>query len=101
MLFGNYSCFLPTHSNSSIKNNAQKNNTPIPAAIKVALSIDADAKKNENGSPNVTNTIMAKTINPKITFISKTPILPRWEFRIVQTSNDKYRPSYIAYVLQC
>lgn len=100
ILFVNYSCLPPTCSNNSTKNNAQKNNTPIPTTTRTDLSINADAKKNENGSPNVTNTIMAKMINPKITFIRKTSILPRWAFRIVQMSNDKRRQFCIAYVLQ-
>lgn len=69
MLFGNYSCFPPTYSKNVIKNSDQKNSIPIPVTIRTALSITADAKKNEKGNPNVTNTIAAKTIYPKNDFI--------------------------------
>ena len=60
----------PTYSKNVIKNSDQKNNIPIPVTIRTALSINADAKKNENGKPNVMNTIMANTIKLIIPFIT-------------------------------
>lgn len=69
MLFAYYSCLPPTYSKKVIKNSDQKNNIPIPVTTRTALSITADAKKNEKGNPNVTNTIAAKTIYPKKDFI--------------------------------
>lgn len=67
--FGNYSCLPPAYSNTAIKENDQKNNVKIPVTTNTALSINADAKKNENGKPNVMNTIMANTIKLIVSFI--------------------------------